>query len=515
MSMLALFYLITFQPVKLIFSFETLTQQLSLFFICFQAMTTYENHFCNDYCLLNPEEASFFDLFGLLFSSELSQRRFIHCPGEQRENFGRRWLIFISVLVQKILLWGTKPMALMGNALEMSLNLLSSNGGPFNLLLNLATGKLGWPDKSSATFTSVLANIDTRFELDSKIKPGDNKYKAHLSVMAAKISYENEAFIKAKIIEHWKMKFLKFYNFWNDYQEPLSTQVFMLQDTRANPNLIVVAFRGTSPFDANDWMTDSDLSWYELKDMGNAKTHSGFMKALGLQKNHGWPKEIEQVSDQREFAYYTLREKLREVLKENQEAKFILTGHSLGGALAILFAAVLMLHEEEWLLERLDGVYTFGQPRVGDEKFGEFLKLRKFDVKYFRYVYSNDMVPRVPYDDKTLLFKHFGPCLYFNSFYVGKVLPQEPNKNYFSLLWVLPKIMNAIWELIRGFIMPYIMGPDYKEGWCLRMLRVIGLVVPGLSAHSPQDYVNVTRLGYLPLDLQPQDPIHERQLKRG
>ncbi|XVE94910.1 hypothetical protein REPUB_Repub02eG0050400 [Reevesia pubescens] len=376
--------------------------------------------------------------------------------------------------------------------------------------------KLVWPDKSSATFTSILANIDTRIELDKNIKPDDNKYKASLSMMASKMSYENEAFIKIKIIEHWKMKFLKFYNFWNDFQERFSTQAFMLQDTQANPSLIVVAFRGTEPFDADDWRTDIDLSWYELKDMGKAKTHSGFMKALGLQKNQGWPKEIQQGSEQHQFAYYTLREKLREVLRENQETKFILTGHSLGGALAILFAAVLMLHEEEWLLEKLDGIYTFGQPRVGDKKFGEFMKekLRKFDVKYFRYVYSSDMVPRIPNDDKTLFFKHFGTCLYFNSCYKGKVMLEEPNKNYFSLLWVLPKMMNAIWELIRGIIMPYVKGPDYKESWLLRMLRIIGLIVPGLSAHSPQDYINSTRLGSLPLDFQPQDPIHKTQLKR-
>ncbi|XP_022765958.1 uncharacterized protein LOC111310838 [Durio zibethinus] len=374
--------------------------------------------------------------------------------------------------------------------------------------------KLVWPHKSSATFASLLAYIDTRIDLDNNIKPGDNKYKASLAMMAAKISYENEAFIKTKVIEHWKMKFLKFYNFWNDYEERFSTQAFMLQDTRVNPNLIVVAFRGTSPFDANDWRTDVDLSWYVLKEIGKAKTHIGFMKALGLQKYQGWPKEIQLGNHQHQFAYYTLREKLRVVLQENLEAKFILTGHSLGGALAILFVAVLILHDEEWLLEKLEGVYTFGQPRVGDEKFGDYMKekMRKFDVKYFRCVYSSDLVPRVPYDDKNLFFKHFGPCLYFNSFYKGKVLPEEPNRNYFSLLWLLPYHINAIWELIRGFIIPYVQGKDYKEDWVLRMWRIIGLVVPGLSAHSPQDYVNSTRLGSLPSDLQLPDRTHEHKL---
>ncbi|XP_038994353.1 triacylglycerol lipase OBL1-like [Hibiscus syriacus] len=461
-------------------------------------MAAFHKDFSDDYFLLSPEKTSLFDLLSLLLSRQMENRRFIKCRGSQRQSFRDRWTIFVSVLVQILLIWATTPMAFIGDTIELWLNLLSANGGLYHLLLNLATGKIEWPERSSATFTSSIGNADIRSGLDPKIKAGDAKYKASLSIMASKISYENEAFIEAKVTQLWKMKFVKFYNFWNDYKKHDSTQAFILQDTQANPNLFVVAFRGTSPFDANDWRTDADLSWCQLRAMGNARAHSGFMQALGLQKNNGWPKDIEQDNNaQRQFAYYTLREKLREVLKENEEAKFILTGHSLGGALAILFPSVLMLHGEIWLLDRLDGVYTFGQPRVGDALFGEYMKenMKKFDVKYFRYVYSNDMVPRVPYDDKNTLFKHFGPCLFFNSFYVGKILPEEPNKNYFSLLWVMPKMVNAVWELIRGFILPCIYGPDYKEGWFLRILRVTGLLIPGLSAHSPQDYVNSTRLG--------------------
>ena len=146
------------------------------------------------------------------------------------------------------------------------------------------------------------------------------------------------------------------------------------------------------------------------------------MKALGLQKSSGWPKTIDQRS-RPPFAYYVIREKLREVLHQNRNAKFIVTGHSLGGALAILFPTILAMHEEEQILSRMEAVYTFGQPRVGDVKLGQFAEMHIDQPKrrYHRFVYCNDLVPRVPYDDKTLLFKHFGKCLYYNSIYRGKV----------------------------------------------------------------------------------------------
>ncbi|CAA2973719.1 probable feruloyl esterase A [Olea europaea subsp. europaea] len=105
------------------------------------------------------------------------------------------------------------------------------------------------------------------------------------------------------------------------------------------------------------------------------------MKALGLQKNKGWPRE--QAADKKqEVAYYAIRKILKQLLQKNEKAKFIITGHSLGGVLAILFPAILTFHQETWLLEILEGIYTFGQLRVGDENFGKFLieELRKYNI---------------------------------------------------------------------------------------------------------------------------------------
>lgn len=458
--------------------------------------------FEGDYLLLKPEEASVVDLIRLLFSSNLDSRKFIECPAEtQYREFRRRWILFISVVAQRAFLASKTSLNKIGYLVEMWLNLLSINGGFIRLLFNILRGAMRLPERSSAKFKSTVGILDPRMKLDKSIKPEDTKYKGFLSIMASKLSYENPNAAESAVKDYWDMDFLGFYSFWNEYQQHESTRAIMLRDSKSEPNLIVVAFRGTEPFDAAQWITDVDISWYEIPKVG--KIHGGFMKALGLQKNDGWPKEVQEADDdevQHMLAYYTIRKELKKMLMENETAKFIVTGHSLGGALAILFAAVLTLHDEAWLLDKLEGVYTFGQPRVGDQQFGEFMKdkLKKYDVKYVRYVYSNDVVPRIPYDDKTLLFKHFGPCVFFNSLYKGQVLEEEPNKNYFSLLWVIPKNLNAAWELVRGFMIPFVEGDDYREGWLMKIFRLVGLIVPGLSAHLTQDYVNLTRLGTLP-----------------
>ncbi|KAL6227359.1 hypothetical protein ACLB2K_001318 [Fragaria x ananassa] len=124
-----------------------------------------------------------------------------------------------------------------------------------------------------------------------------------------------------------------------DYQGKETTEAFLLRDRYPDDELIVVAFRGTEFFDAYAWSTDLDISWY---------------KYVGVGKS---------------LAYYTLKDRLLGLVKDNSNAKFIVTGHSLGGALSILFVAILAFYKEDLLLERLRGVSTFGQPRVGDEEF--------------------------------------------------------------------------------------------------------------------------------------------------
>ncbi|CAL1408648.1 unnamed protein product [Linum trigynum] len=462
-----------------------------------------DKRFSSDYMLLNHEELSLSDLFRLLFSSDVEKRKMVDSKENKEESFERRWLMFVSIVVQKTLQFFSRPLALVGSCVEMWLGLLSSNGGFGGLLLNVLTGKVVVPDKESATFVSFIGNFDKRTELDKSIEIGDPRYNAALAMMAAKASYENPIYIQTIVNNHWQMEFLGSFDFWNEYQNKATTQAFLMRDTTqpGEAETIVVSFRGTEPFDADAWCSDFDISWYEFPGVG--RVHGGFMKALGLQKSLGWPNTLQQQETHSsarpnyKFAYYEIREMLRELMGRNDRAKYVVTGHSLGGALAVLFAAVLTFHGEEMLLERMEGIYAFGQPRVGDEKFGVYMKrkLDEYGIRYYRFVYGYDIVTRLPYDNSALMFKHFGTCIYFDRNYQAQVVVEEPNKNYFSLMGTLTMIWNAMMEIIRSFTICRSHGEEYREGWFMRLFRIMGLLIPGIPAHCPQDYVNSTRLG--------------------
>ncbi|EAZ24738.1 hypothetical protein OsJ_08509 [Oryza sativa Japonica Group] len=381
--------------------------------------------FGGDFMVLRPDKGGIGDLFHLLWSCKVAENAAVDCPiGTEIAERRRRWALFVSLVAQMLLLWTKKPMALLGGGTEYWMNLLNENGGSvFMLITNALQGKVKMPDKSSINYRSCIGLLDTRIDLDEKIKPEDRNYHAALSIMAAKLAYENELVVRTVVQNHWQMNFVGFYNCWNEFQEDYTTQAFMVSDKAEDASLAVVAFlRARKPFDTEQWCADVDFSWYEIPG--------------------------------------------------------------------------------EDMLARLHGVYTFGQPRVGDEGLCRFMDghLATPVSRYFRFVYCNDIVPRVPYDDTALLFKHFGTCLYFDSFYKGHVTEEEPNKNYFSLLTVVPKYANAAWELARSFVIGYVDGPEYGEGWLMRIARAAGLLLPGLPPHAPQDYVNATRLGAASLE---------------
>lgn len=74
--------------------------------------------------------------------------------------------------------------------------------------------------------------------------------------------------------------------------------------------------------------------------------------------------------------------------------KLWVAGHSLGGALANLFSAQ-MVNDYPGSEDAIGGVYTFGQPRVGDLQYAQFVN-EKMGQRFFRFVNGNDLIPRLP-----------------------------------------------------------------------------------------------------------------------
>jgi pimeloyl-ACP methyl ester carboxylesterase len=159
-----------------------------------------------------------------------------------------------------------------------------------------------------------------------------------------------------------------------------NTQVYVGQ----NGNAVVVAFRGsqspTSLDGLKDWLLTNANNYLILPEgqLGTdfaaagvgARFHRGFLEALDAI----WEPLFAQVSK----------------LLDASDRPLWVTGHSLGGALALMAA---------WRLQRnflkVHEVITFGSPMVGNDAAARAFE-REFAGKIFRYVNLEDPVPLLP-----------------------------------------------------------------------------------------------------------------------
>lgn len=147
----------------------------------------------------------------------------------------------------------------------------------------------------------------------------------------------------------------------------------------ADDDTVVIAFRGTEMQKWADALTD--LSALLVPGYGG-RVHQGFKQAF------------EGITDEME-----------PLLKDHAHKKFYLTGHSLGGALATL--AAVKLHPKH----KVEAVYTFGQPAVGDQAFADAYP---HPERHFRFINNlnkvYDPVPLVPLQEKIASLSWFS-CL--------------------------------------------------------------------------------------------------------
>jgi triacylglycerol lipase len=150
-----------------------------------------------------------------------------------------------------------------------------------------------------------------------------------------------------------------------------------------NDEVILLAFRGTDARCIKDWMTDLNAS--KVRE-GGGLVHRGFY--LGLEAI--WLDILMNLQNFR-----------------TRKQPLFVTGHSLGGALATLASARLKTFGYD-----VQGLYTFGSPRVGDRDFFERFSAT-FPNNAFRFVNNNDVVTRVA--PRSMGYKHVGQCLFFDA----------------------------------------------------------------------------------------------------
>lgn len=159
----------------------------------------------------------------------------------------------------------------------------------------------------------------------------------------------------------------------------------------ASDSMVLVAFRGTEPDKMQDIAADAKVRMVA----GPAgEVHRGFAAAL------------DEVWDNDDAEQSVLKTVL-EFRTANQP--ILITGHSLGAALATLAAARLKLENNT----DVAGLYTYGCPRVGDKTFAAAFD-NAMKALAFRFVNNNDVVTRIPVPLRLLPYSHVGQLQYFN-----------------------------------------------------------------------------------------------------
>jgi predicted lipase len=85
------------------------------------------------------------------------------------------------------------------------------------------------------------------------------------------------------------------------------------------------------------------------------------------------------------------------------------TGHSLGGALAT-FAALDVKKNHP---TRSAVLYTFGQPRNGNEAFSNYIYSLYPEGTYYRIIHTTDLAPHLPMTEQG--FNHAGDEVWYTS----------------------------------------------------------------------------------------------------
>ena len=180
--------------------------------------------------------------------------------------------------------------------------------------------------------------------------------------------YKDDSAFQVMFTEKYSAYGMKEFSFINN--DSTSTNLVVMSDEHS----VIIIFRGSEIKGGlrtfrKDWLlTDARCKMMMVDNFNNSYVHTGFWNS-----------------------YLSVRDTLINTLLAYQTTnkKIFITGHSLGGALAILAAADLSQHNMKPF-----SVYTFANPRTGTTGFADFYT--SLNIPTFRYVNENDLVPMLP-----------------------------------------------------------------------------------------------------------------------
>uniref|UniRef100_A0A2P2MA38 Uncharacterized protein MANES_03G191800 n=1 Tax=Rhizophora mucronata TaxID=61149 RepID=A0A2P2MA38_RHIMU len=140
-------------------------------------------------------------------------------------------------------------------------------------------------------------------------------------------------------------------------------------------NAIIIAFRGTQEHSIQNWV--EDLYWKQLDlnypGMPDAMVHHGFYSAY--HNTTVRPGVLNAIHKAKKFY---------------GDLDIIVTGHSMGGAMAAFCGLDLIVNREAKNVQ----VMTFGQPRIGNAVFATYYS--QLVPNMIRVTHEHDIVPHLP-----------------------------------------------------------------------------------------------------------------------
>lgn len=229
------------------------------------------------------------------------------------------------------------------------------------------------------------------------------------------------------------------------------------------PDCLVVTLRGTQPLRVADWLTDVEFAqdaWPHFAAQPSCKVHHGFLTR--------WQSVERGVIDLIELADQSSAAPPRPI---------VFSGHSLGGALAVLGAAAL---QARWGT-RLRGVYTIGQPRVGNAEFCEAYD-HLLGSRTYRCVNNRDPVPHLPPRCLPMILAPF--------------FPKWPYDHCGQLKLLLPDSTLTTDARLEAAREPTLLGcSDPLDVLGKSVSALLALELPDIRDHFPVDPLR--RLGYV------------------